>query len=77
MLPSFFTDFSQNLTDALGMVFLHSLWQFTLVWALLSLILKKNLVRSSPVRYAIALISLFFLVVTAVLTFIYYFEFES
>jgi beta-lactamase regulating signal transducer with metallopeptidase domain len=77
MLPSFFTDFSQNLTDALGMVFLHSLWQFTLVWALLSLILKKNLVHSSPVRYAIALISLFFLVVTAVLTFIYYFEFES
>ncbi|MBK8622862.1 MAG: M56 family metallopeptidase [Saprospiraceae bacterium] len=77
MLPLFLTDFSHNLTDTLGMVFLHSLWQFTLIWAVLSLILKKNLVRSSPVRYAIAFVSVFFLVITAVVTFICYFEFEN
>jgi bla regulator protein BlaR1 len=66
----------QNTKDALGMVFLHSLWQFTLIAAVTSWCLKKNIIRTSSARYFFSWSSLMMMVIGSVLTFIYYFDFS-
>ncbi|MFZ1702736.1 MAG: M56 family metallopeptidase [Saprospiraceae bacterium] len=77
MIPNFSLLFGQNILDALGMVFLHSLWQFTVIATILSWFIKKNIVFRSPARYAISLLTMTSMVLTAILTFFYYFEFET
>lgn len=64
----------EYVTDALTMVFLHSIWQFTLITAIISVVLKKNWIVRSSYRYAAALLSMTGLVFCAVLTFFWYYS---
>ncbi|MBK8819999.1 MAG: M56 family metallopeptidase [Saprospiraceae bacterium] len=67
----------QNTKDALGMVFLHSLWQFTFIAAIASWCLKKNIIKTPSARYFFSWSSLFIMVITASLTFGFYYDFSG
>ena len=55
--------------EALSMVFLHSLWQFTLLAAILSLALKRNWLVDSASRYRVSLATMAFMLASAITTF--------
>ena len=61
-------------TDALTVVFLHSLWQFALIAPVVLRVLKKNRINHSSLRYALALLSLACMVICAMLTFFWYYS---
>ncbi len=72
-----FLCFSENLDYALGWMVIHSLWQATaiaFIYGVIQLILRK---KTAKIRYTIANMALFGVVLSAIVTFCLYYDFAK
>lgn len=68
---------SEDMIYALGWTVIHSLWQASLIALLMSYLVNRYQNKSSILRYRIAAMSLFAVLVTSLATFIIYYDMSS